>query len=156
MAQIASLVLAALALSLASCTAPATPALEVLPVTRQITTSAMLAEALASRKAVIHVDVDWSITSVQSRQVIEEFRTLALSDRTLDAVTYYRIDCTEPVGEMASIHRDWILQRDQIKHGNGALVWVRDGVEVDQIGHAAQLSADELLERTRSALASGR
>lgn len=128
--------------------------LEVIPITREITTPAELTIAAASRRAVIHMDVDWSVTAIHSRPVVAQFRNAAADDETMTDVAFYRIDCTDNTAACSAFD-DWLDEQrpERVRFGgNGALVWVLNGRWVDSIENAGEHQVSDLMRRTKENL----
>jgi hypothetical protein len=112
-----------------------------------------LKTAVASSAAVIHVDVDWSASAIQSRLVIEKFCEAVVRHGQLASVAFYRVDCTEQNRPQSAALDRWLEQATKPRlrfHGNGALIWLQNGKIIDSIDYAAAYSVDDLVDRTRN------
>jgi hypothetical protein len=131
---------------------PAEP--EVIRVPQEIVTREQLETATVSSAAVMHVDVDWSVTAVESRGPIERLREAILQEERLQHVAFYRFDCTDQQQDRALC--DWLDEQHLLGrgpkrfHGNGALAWLKEGQIVDYVDCAARHTDEELWERTKA------
>ena len=80
----------------------------MLSLVRLITTAEELAEATSRRKAVLHLDVDWSVQARKSRAVMQSFQELAVQDSMLEDVAFYRVDCSDQAGALWDALGNWL------------------------------------------------
>jgi hypothetical protein len=101
-----------------------------------INSSRDLAQARSIPHAVIFFWVNWSISAVQSRVVVEQAKSL---DRTLPVpVPYFVVDVSDQHGEVWDALREWLQADDTATEhvvwaGSGALLWIRAGKVVYQM-----------------------
>jgi hypothetical protein len=115
-------------------------------------------ELLAADRALVFVDVEWSMTSVQSRTTVAELVEWMESDAELQTVSLYRLDLSEQTGAVYDAAGDWFSsQRANVSagvlSGNGALVWARRGGIIASEPYAGGTVVDALLEVTSNSLA---
>lgn len=110
-----------------------------------ITTVAQVKEAINHPRAVLFIDVDWSIQSRLARQLVYPpvRQRSALADPA--ALRFFRIDATEQEGEVF----EWLCSnglKDVAYWGAGSLVFVSSGKVVDRVVSPSQYTAESLWE----------
>jgi hypothetical protein len=112
-----------------------------------IRTSSEIKTILASEAVILHLDVDWSIHAVQSRQIIQQFAEPLASRANTSPILIRRIDCSEQRGELYALQQSLQIGHAMLA-GAGAVVWINQGKVVDCIVDAAQVGVDQLIART--------
>lgn len=123
------------------------------PPPESIATADQFSQALNNDALILHFDVDWSMTAVQSRPVVLQLNDAIHQDPQLEGIVLRRIDCTRQRGELWSAVGGWLWSQDAdgsvMGAGNGAVVWVKSGKVVGSVGYAAGDGVEKLLEVTR-------
>jgi hypothetical protein len=108
--------------------------------------------------AVLFIDVIWSRSARASRGVVSKLVEGWRESGMFSSVSFYRVDLSDQEGTLWTEISRWLSPQSAPEvsltyGGNGALVWIRDGVAVDYLSHAAGEKIEALLGRTRRALA---
>lgn len=107
-------------------------------------------QALRAERALFFIDVDWSISSKQARQVVYPFvREQRQRDPTME---FYRIDATDQQGAVHEAARHWLRadrsQKWLLYSGAGNILWVRRGELIGETSYGRYLRPRELAEQT--------
>ncbi|MBS0260798.1 MAG: hypothetical protein JSS02_02480 [Planctomycetes bacterium] len=121
-----------------------------------ITSLEELQDALKRDKLIMHFDVDWAIQAFQSRPVIVAFKEVIERDERHHDVLFRRLDCTAQEGPLWDAVKNWLHEQDAdvslMFSGYGAVAWIRSGEVVSAVHWAAQVGADQLVEKTHIAM----
>jgi len=119
---------------------------------RNIVTPDDLQAMLVAQYAVIFVDVDWSMHSLQARRRVRSFVEVWNHQNLGSAVTFYRLDLTEQEGEIWDAVGQWLhgqpVPPQIMVAGAGSLIWVSKGRIDHLLLSAVAISTKELIETT--------
>ena len=112
-----------------------------------------LRNMLSAQQAVVFVDVDWSMTSVEARQHVRDFIEAWNHQNSGVAVTFYHLNLTEQEGPLWNATGDWLNTQSAPTHimsdGAGALIWVSKGKIDHYLLNSSTSNTTELIEQTR-------
>jgi hypothetical protein len=119
---------------------------------RDIVTPDDLKEMLADTRAVVFVDVDWSLQTAQTRRHVHDFiKTWSIQTST-SGVTFYRLDMTEQSGELYDAVNKWLegqpVRGNIVCGGYGSLIWVSKGNVRHSLINATWAKTPELIQTT--------
>ncbi len=103
---------------------------------------------LRFEKVILFVEVEWSRQAKLSAMLIEEWeRTWDIWNQGL-AIPIYRVDPDKQV-----FVSDWLSKHNPTlaSDGNGAIIWLREGLPIDHDAYVAGAGIREIAQRTTNA-----
>jgi hypothetical protein len=98
---------------------------------RPINTASDLEEALKAPRAVVFIQVRWSLTSMVVRRSLEEMIRTWRDDRDTPPVSFYVLDVTKDYRKKPQRIQQWLTSHPALKRatntGAGEVIWLRDG-----------------------------
>src|SRR5262245_15635844 len=122
-----------------------------------ISSSTEFNSLIESDSAIIHLDVDWSLSAIANRPLLSRLHSKVLLDPRCRAVRWRRIDCTNQQDTaIGQVLTDWLRSQNAnpalVQNGYGSLLWIKDGQLVDWLSDPTFVKEDKLFERTLKAL----
>jgi hypothetical protein len=135
-----------------SAVCPPTPTAGLFSGTRMhtVTTPDEFRKVLSAPRAMLFVDVDWSVGAVSSAQVVRD--VVVQCER--EPVEFARLDLTKQEGAIWDAVGNWLQTQKIPDHlmtnGNGELIWTCRGQVTDYQPWAAGSRTQDLIERTKA------
>ncbi len=112
--------------------------------------------AMNVERCVVFLDVDWSVSSVRSRQVVGEFVEKWESESPASQVRFFRIDATLQEGRLFEAVRGWcatarVQPHPSVTGGSGPVLWVTKGAIIDHANYPPEIGVAGLWQRTEAA-----
>ena len=119
-----------------------------------IASAADLDEVRSQPRALVFIDVKWSIQARRSDAACRDFLKILHRESPREEIPVYLLDLSEQEGDVWLSTREWLREEGQPHDslcygGYGAMLWVRSGTVAAYVPYLAEIECDQLTAMTR-------